>query len=159
MDWSKQSEEMMRQWSAAQKQWWSSVKELTQTGGAAPAKEMWDKTVEAWENSVGQTLEAQSQWFEAWLGQMTDQANVPPEMQQWLEQGRAMSSQWQQTSQSMWQEWFDLAREANISGWGDALQQGGMPVVDLWRQMTQQALNAQMEMLKSWLPGAEKSAE
>ena len=62
MEWTKQTEDMFKTWTEAQKKMWDEWLRAMQGFSRPQASEAWGKSVEAWEESVKKTLDAQNEW-------------------------------------------------------------------------------------------------
>ena len=158
MDWTKQAEEIVKNWSDAQQKLWQ---QAVQGMEGAMGGEKWTKMFTDWEANVKETLGAQGEWLDNWFNSATLE-NMPEEMKQWVSQGQTMSAQWRETQQQMWQGWFDLVREMNPAGMGNAaaaMTKEGEKILAGWQSAAQEMVNAQMNMFTQWMPGRGAAAD
>lgn len=157
MDWAKQSEEMFKSWSDTQKKMWDSWLETVQSGSAAmPGPQLWQKTVETWEQTVNNVLAAQSKWAETWSDSFNPD-NTPEEMAQWFKQTQGMVTQWNETQQRLWQNWFELIKKADVSNMTSSWEEEGQKAFKNWQEAMQKVMDAQMDWVNMWTPGATKA--
>jgi len=73
---SKSSESLINTWAQTQQKlltnWLDTIQRFSGTAGP----ELWTKTVEAWQTSVKQTLDAQEEWIRQWTGTLANTKEV-----------------------------------------------------------------------------------
>ena len=62
MEWAKQSEEMLKTWTETQKKVWDDCLKAMQGFGKSPSTEVWEKTVDTWNQTIQKVLDAQLEW-------------------------------------------------------------------------------------------------
>lgn len=67
----------------------------------------------------------------------------------WTKQFEEMSKNWTDAQQKMWKNWTDMAQGAGQS----QMQLSWDAMIDTWRNMTQQMLDAQSEGARAWISG------
>ncbi|MBN2304174.1 MAG: hypothetical protein JXQ72_06850 [Anaerolineae bacterium] len=149
MDWLKQSEEMVKMWSESQQKmmsgWLSSMKTFTAPNTAG----VWHKTLETWERAVQNMLETQAQWARLWAGSVTATKGVSQETIQGVAQVKELTEQWVAFQQDLWQRWFEMARQVNLTGTPES-------VFQVWQESLQKAMTAQQEWVKTWMAAQQK---
>ncbi len=161
MDWTKQSEEMVKTWTETQKKMWGSWLETIQQGSSqAEAFEIWRKTIETWENTVESTLKAQDDWVKNWANSIdVSKMEVPKEMKEWAQQAQDMTNKWSKTQKQLWEGWFDLVKQADpakiVGSWEDE----GQDIFKTWQESAQKVMDGQMKWAGMWAsePGKTKA--
>ena len=153
MDWTKQSEEMFKSWSETQQKMWNSwLEALQQSASSAQAADVWQKTINTWQETVNNTLAAQAKWTDSWSESFEAQNGTPEEMAQWVEQTQKMAKQWNEAQQKLWQNWFDLMKRDDLTGIVNSWQEEGQKAFTSWQESVQKVMDAQMQWLKMWAP-------
>ncbi len=157
MDWTKQAEEMFNTWTETQKKMWDSWLEMVQQGaGKNPGTEMWQKTIDTWQETVNNMLSAQGKWTDTWTESFDASNSTPEEMAEWVKQTQAMAKQWSEAQQQMWANWFDMVKKADMTQMADNWQEESKKAFSGWQDSTQKIMDAQMKWLKMWAPEAKK---
>lgn len=153
MDFMKQSEEIVKNWSDAQKTLWDKWAKMVQDV-ATPTQldEMWQQMVGTWEENVGKTLDAQVEWTESWLNSLNSEG-LPEQVLNWLDQGKSASKQWQATHSQLWHSWFDFVKQYDPARLNEMVQTEGQKAYQNWQKTAQKMMNTQMELINMWLPG------
>jgi len=153
MDWSDQTQRMMRTWAETQQKMWSSWLEGLQRAGQAPGPELWERTVETWRESVNRTLDAQAEWTQAWAARFQEIEGTPKEARDWAEEGQAMMSRWNEAQRELWGQWFDVLKSARpdsvLGRSGEAPEQ----LIRAWQETARKAMEAQMQWASAWSGG------
>ncbi len=149
MDWTQQMDQMTKQWTEAQKQLWSSWAEATKRGNGVQAKALWQQIMESWRGSVNQMLDMQGEGLRVWSESMAS-ADLPEPMSQWVEQLRQMTKQWTGTQKQLWENWFQMVEKFDPLASGMSAMPETQPMMKMWQEMTQQALNVQQQWMKNW---------
>src|SRR5436305_15211734 len=63
---SKSSENLIKTWAETQQKLLANWLDMVRRYSGTPGPELWTKTVEAWQASVKETLDAQAQWTREW---------------------------------------------------------------------------------------------
>jgi hypothetical protein len=157
MDWTKQAEEMFTTWTETQKKMWDNWLETVQKGtGQNPAADVWQKTVDTWQDTVNNMLAAQGTWTDTWAESFDAQNGTPEEMAEWVKQTQAMAKQWSDAQQQMWANWFEMMKKADMGQMTGNWQEESKKAFTNWQDSTQKIMDAQMQWLKMWAPEAKK---
>jgi hypothetical protein len=151
MDWAKQTEEMMNAWTETQKKMWDNWLETVQQGAdQSQAAEIWQKTVDTWEKTVKNSLDAQAEWTKAWAESLGTKVDVPEEMTAWANQAQEMAKRWGDTQQQLWQGWFDLVKKADPAKMAEAWGEEGQKAFQTWQESARKVMDAQMKWTSTW---------
>jgi hypothetical protein len=157
MDWTKQTEDMFKTWTDTQKKMWDSWLETVQQASAPmQGAQVWQKTIETWEETVNNVLAAQTKWSETWANSF-DPEGTPEEMAQWFKQAQEMAKQWNETQQSLWQNWFGLIKQADVTKMTGGWEEEGQKAFKNWQDSMQKVMDAQMDWIKMWAPSQPKA--
>ncbi|NIR29860.1 MAG: hypothetical protein GWN84_11225 [Gammaproteobacteria bacterium] len=156
MEWNDQVQKMMQSWTETQQKMWSNWLQSIEQLGKAPGADLWDKTVDTWQQSVNKTLEAQAEWTEAWAARFGEIEGAPKEVNDWAKEGQAMMRRWNEAQRELWDQWFDVVRKARPEG---ALGQKGSgdDIIRAWQDTARKAMQTQMQWATAWT-GRGKSA-
>jgi hypothetical protein len=113
-----------------------------------PTLELWTKTVDAWQASVKETLDAQAKWNHEWTQAMENAQGTPEELRALAREGREQWQRWVQAERELWQGWFDAAREIKFQPEPGAAAQTGRDLLQLWQDSAHKMIDAQEAMLQ-----------
>ena len=156
MDWTKQTEEMVKNFSETQKKIWDSWLEAVQPAGPSKdqAAEIWQKAMQTWEETVNNALSTQTEWTKHWSESLNlDEMELPDEVAAWAKQAQAMTKQFGETQQQLWQGWFDLVKQADLTKLTGNWEEEGQKAFQQWQEAAQKVMEAQMQWANMWMPG------
>ena len=122
-----------------------------------PTLELWTKTVDAWQTSVKETLDAQAKWTHQWADTLANAKGTPEELRELAQEGREQMLQWADAQRELWQGWFNAVREINFRPEPGVGAQAGRDMVQLWQDSAHKMIDAQAEMVKRWTEGTRGS--
>lgn len=162
MEWTKQVEDMFKSWTEAQTKMCNDWLKAMQGFGKSQSSQVWEKTVEAWDESIKKTLDAQTDLTQRWAESFTTSKGASKEMVEWAKQGQDMFKRWNETQKLLWASWFEIVKKFDPStargmDWGregQKFQQG-------WQEAIQKDLDTQAEWVRLWTvgQGSKKSKE
>lgn len=151
MDWMKQSEEILKTWTDAQTRMWSAFSENVAGLGKSPSQRMWEQTIANSDELIKNTLAAQTDWLKAWVKNLEGMEGMPAEAGKSLKQFQEMAQRWTDTQEKLWEAWFGFLKKFDptrvTTVWGETAQDP----FKFWQETTKQAMDAQMEWMKSWM--------
>jgi len=155
MDSIRQMQDLARSWTEAQQKTWSDMLGVIQDSASAPA-ESWNGTIDLWERSVNQALDAQAEWVRAWGESVTSGSRVPEDARDWALRGQEAFEQWNKQQKQLWGAWFSMSRQllASSGGGSDQVQR----VLQAWQDAVRQAMKTQSDWTQRWAEGARQSA-
>jgi hypothetical protein len=147
MDWTKQTEELIKTWTDAQQKMWDSWLGAmrSQGGGASQVAGAWEKSVEAWRQAVDRALAAQVTWTRMWADQTTTSTHIPEEMAGWSRQVVDVMQRWTETQKSLWERWFEMLKNTSPSTLASTWANEAQKVSQAWEEAAKQSLEAQQE--------------
>src|SRR5260370_31536579 len=102
---SKSTESLIKTWAETQQKLLTNWLDTMQRSGGAPGPELWTKTVEAWQTSVKETLDAQAEWTREWTETLAKAKGTPEELRELARQGRDLFSRSDPTPRQHCQRW------------------------------------------------------
>jgi hypothetical protein len=154
MDWTKQADEMIKTWTGAQQKMWESWFELMQSVGTPQsATGIWEKTVDAWRDTVTKALESQVAWTRLWAESVTANAGSSKEVADWAKQVLELTSTWTESQTKLSESWFEMMKKADptlVAGSWDGEQAKKM--MSAWQETAQKAMDAQKQWSTFWTP-------
>lgn len=156
MEWAKQSEEILKTWTDAQKKMWDDCTKAMQGFGKSPSAEVWAQTVDTCSQTIQKVLDAQVEAARLWAENVTTAKGSPQEVAEWAKQGQEMITRLTETQRQLWGNWFEFVKKldaSNILNW----TRDGQKFVQSWQETIQKALNAQAEWLRTTGQAGKKS--
>jgi exonuclease VII large subunit len=148
MDWTKQTEELFKTWTAAQQRMMESWLHAVQAYVPNQASDAWQQSLDAWRNEVQRALDAQLALSKNWSERMNTLSSSGS-MGEMSKQFPEMMRSWTEAQSQLWQRWFDAAKQSAPASMaslfsGDEAKQ----VMALWQEASQKAVEAQMEWMR-----------
>ena len=155
MDSIRQMQDLARSWTEAQQKLWSDMLSTTQMSASAPA-ESWNRTIDLWERSVNQALDAQADWIRTWGESVSSTSRMPEEGRDWVRRGQEAFEQWNRQQKQLWGAWFAMARQllASSGAGSDQVQR----VLQTWQDGVRQAVQTQSDWTQRWAEAARQNA-
>jgi hypothetical protein len=151
MDWTKQTEETLKAWMGTQKQMWDSWVETVQKGAPQfQPTDLWQKTVQAWEEAVKKSLEAQSEWIRMWAESTPATAGLPKGITEWVQQARDMNNRWIDVQRQLWAGWFDLLKKGEPNKMAGSWDKEGQKMAAAWQESVEKIMAAQLDWARRW---------
>ena len=146
-------ESLLKNWAESQQKLLTDWLDTLRRFGGTPTMELWTTTVDAWQNSVKETLDAQTEWTHQWIEVLTNAKGTPEELQGLVRQGREQLQQWAEAERDLWQNWFNVVREINFKPESGDRQQTGNDLVQLWQDSAYKMIDAQANFVRRWTVG------
>jgi len=163
MNWQKQVEQLVGQWTDMQRSMWEhwvdTVRAFGQERGQADAvRADYEQQLERWEHTVQQAVAAQREWSTQWARSLNAAGATPPVMpglatedstRQLMEHMQSVMKDWVESQQRFWDTWLSSLQGA---GGGDAAQrweQECQRLTAAWQQTTEQAQASLMAWAES----------
>jgi hypothetical protein len=147
------NESLFKNWADSQQKlltdWLDTLRKL----GGTPTMELWKTTVDAWQNSVKQTLDAHTAWTHQWIEVLTNAKGTPEELQTLVRQGKEQLQQWTEAERDLWQSWFNVVREINFKPESGDKQQVANDLLQLWQENAYKMIDAQANFVRRWSSG------
>ena len=156
MEWAKQSEEMLKTWTESQKKLWDDLMKAMPGFGKSPSPEIWQKTVDTWNQTIQRVLDAQVEGVRHWAENATTAKGTAQETAECAKQGQEMITRLLETQKQLWGNWFEFAKKldaSNMMNW----TQDAQKFLQSWQETIQKAQTAQTEWLKTAGQASKKS--
>jgi hypothetical protein len=148
MEWTKQSEDMLKTWNETQKKMWDEWTKAIQGFGKSPSAQVWEKTLETWNQTIQKVLDSQVEGARLWAEKFTTAKGMPQENVELAKQGQEMIIRWTETQKHLWENWFDLLKKLDVSNavnWST----DGPKFLQQWQETIKKAFDAQAEWLRT----------
>ncbi|HMA33878.1 MAG TPA: hypothetical protein VKY74_05295 [Chloroflexia bacterium] len=146
-------ESLVQTWATSQQklitEWLATVRRF----GGTPSLELWKDTVDAWQSSVKETLDAQAQWATQFTETLATATGTPDELRALARQGQDDLRRWAEAERDLWQGWFNIVRSLNFRPEPEAVRQTGQNLVQIWQDTAHQMIDTQATLVQSWLGG------
>src|SRR5690348_6160471 len=143
---SKSSENLIKTWAEEQQKLLTNWLDTVRRFSGAPGPELWSKTVEAWQASVKETLDAQAQWTREWTETLANAKGTPEELRELARQGRDLFQRWTDAERQVWQSWFNIVRDINFRP--ETGPQTSM--IQLWQESAHKMIDTQTALVRHW---------
>ena len=143
-------ESLVKTWAQSQQKlltdWLDTLRRL----GGTPTLELWTKTVDAWQSSVKETLNARAELTRQWTEALANAKGTPEELRELARQGREQLQTWAAAERELWQGWFNIVRHINFRPEPGAGAQAGRDLVQLWQDSAHKMIDAQADLVRRW---------
>ena len=149
MEWTQQIEEMSKQWADMQKKLWLNWNEVAkQASTNVQTKAVWQQMLDTWKNAVYRMLDMQVESARLWSESVADNEAMAGSVQ-WAKQFYQMTKQTSAVQKQLWDSWFQMAEKLDPTQMQNMMEMSSQPM-NLWKEMSQQAVNMQNEWMKNW---------
>ncbi len=145
---SKSTESLIKKWAETQQKLLTNWLDTMRRSGGAPGPELWTKTVEAWQTSVKETLDAQAEWTREWTETLAKAKGTPEELRELARQGRDLFQRWTDAERQLWQGWFNIVRDINFRPESGTSPQAAM--IQLWQESAHKMIDTQAALVQHW---------
>lgn len=147
MDWTKQTQDMLKAWTEAQGKMWDAWREGLQGTGQSAATDMWQKTIETWQKSVNDTFDAQAKLSKLWLDSLRSTRATPESMAELSKQVEQMIEQLQHTQRQLWGGCFSALKGIDPRNAPGSWEEQTHQVFQQWQDIARKAMEAQAELV------------
>jgi hypothetical protein len=173
----RKAEDMLRDWTEAQRKAWEGWLETLRTFQGHPASQAWEKSLEAFKDSMNKALDAQADsarmWAETLRNWSTEvhettarQDGTEPQVEgtrvwadsltAWAAEVEETTRSWTEAQKQLWQGWYETMKKLDPSkpaaAWGD---EGG-DLMRIWQESVRKALETQAEWGRTWVTGQQR---
>jgi hypothetical protein len=150
-DWTKQAEEVVRNWTNSQQKMWESWLSMMQGAGTNPAGEMWEKTVDTWHDSMKTALASQVTWAKFWADSVAANSGTSKQMTEMSQQTVEMTKRWTETQTQILDNWFETIKKTDPASVAKNMNPEEMQkAMQAWQDATRKMMESQMEMIRTW---------
>ena len=125
---------MVHTWTDAQQKVWSTWLRTMQGIGKAPTPDLRGTILNTWQDSINQTLTAQSEWMQKWVDSLGEIESTPEAVKSWVNQSQEALIQWNKAQQQLWEQLFDVLRKAEPEETVLSIENQGMQVFRAWQE-------------------------
>jgi prophage DNA circulation protein len=151
MNWTAQSEEMLKNWTENQQKMWDSwMKMMTPATAQASMVELWQQSVEAWESAIKNATNTQGEWMKMWLASLEDMPNVPDDVLKMAEQAVEMNRQWSANQEKLWDGWFAAAKNVSPGSFMNSWEEESVKAMHAWQDSANQMMEANKKLAETW---------
>jgi hypothetical protein len=151
------NESLLKTWSETQQKLLTDWLDILRKLGGTPTLELWTKTVDAWQSSVKETIDARAEWARQWTETLANAKGTPEELRDLASKGREQVQQWAEAERDLWQGWFNIVREINFRPEPGAGAQAGRDMVQLWQESAHKMIDAQAALVRRWTGGTTRT--
>jgi hypothetical protein len=148
MEATKQAEDLFKTWTEAQTRMWNDWLKALQGVGQPQFSQVWERTVDAWDQSIQKTLDEQMDWTRRWSESFTTSKGTSKEMVDWAKQGQDMLIRWIETQKLLWTNWFGIVKKLDPSEMGGNWERQGPKFMQVLEETVRRTLDAQKEWTK-----------
>ena len=149
----KSDENMLTTWSETQQKlltdWLDTMRKL----GGTPTLELWTKTVDAWQSSVKETVDARAEFTRQLTETLANAKGTPEEFRELAREGQDQLQHWAEAERDLWQGWFNIVRQINFRPDPGAGAQAGKDLTQLWQDSAYKMIDAQAALIRRWTGG------
>ena len=149
----KTNEGPLKTWAESQQKLLTDWLETLRKLGGTPTLELWTKTIDAWQSSVKETIDARAEWDRQWTETMAHAKGTPEELRKLASNGREQLQHWAEAERDLWQGWFNIVRNINFRPESGAGAQAGMDLVQFWQDSAHKMIDAQASLVRNWTGG------
>jgi hypothetical protein len=153
------NETILKTWSETQQKlladWLDTLRKL----GGTPTLELWRQTVDTWQNSVKETVDARAEYTRQLTETLAKAKGTPEEFRELAREGREQLQHWAEAERDLWKGWFDVAREINFRPEPGTGAQAGKDLLQLWQDSTHKMIDTQAALIRRWTGGTTKTRE
>jgi hypothetical protein len=146
-------ETIVETWSETQQKllndWLDTLRKL----GGTPTLELWRQTVDTWQTSVKETVDARADYTRQLTETLAKAKGTPEEFRELARDGREQLQHWAEAERDLWKGWFDVAREINFRPEPGTGAQAGKDLVQLWQESTHKMIDTQAALIRRWTGG------
>jgi hypothetical protein len=149
MEWSDKVQDMMQTWTKTQQKLWSGWLETMQSVGQAPGNQVLDKAIDTWQESVNNTLDAQSKWMQTWAESLKSVKGAPEPLADWGRRSQESMQSWNEAQRQLWENWFQLLKKS-APGTIPTSPEDAEKLLKEWQVSARKAMESQIEVMSSW---------
>ncbi len=146
-------ENVVKNWGEMQQNLLTDWLDTLRSLGGTPTLELWRKTVDTWQSSVKETIDARAEWTKQWTETLAKAKGTPEELREMVREGREQLQHWTEAERDLWKGWFDTAREINFRPEAGVGAKAGEDLIQLWQDSATRMINTQADLVRRWTGG------
>lgn len=141
-----------------QRKVWDAFSESVNTMANAPVDKRWEEGVEASENLVKNSLKAQADLTNSLVHTLSEIEGMPERAADTLEEFEKINKELSKSQQGLVGNAFDMLKTLDPSRVASSYSDAFRGAVERFQGMTQKAMDAQMEMIRTWTGQSRRKA-
>ena len=129
-------ENVVKNWGEMQQNLLTDWLDTLRSLGGTPTLELWRKTVDTWQSSVKETIDARAEWTKQWTETLAKAKGTPEELREMVREGREQLQHWTEAERDLWKGWFDTE-----------------DLIQLWQDSATRMINTQADLVRRWTGG------
>jgi len=125
-------ENVVKNWGEMQQNLLTDWLDTLRSLGGTPTLELWRKTVDTWQSSVKETIDARAEWTKQWTETLAKAKGTPEELREMVREGREQLQHW---------------TEAGVGA------KAGEDLIQLWQDSATRMINTQADLVRRWTGG------
>lgn len=153
-------DQMLGAWTQAQRRLWDNWLEAVKEFNGLPrdtdtgARDSYQQSLDAWEQSVKRALQAQQEWTRGWTERLLGEQEAPESAVHWVQQIQNTMRGWTQAQSQLWNAWFDSVKGMDPEEVSARWETEGQEIIRAWQEATERA----QEALDEWMRATGRSA-
>ncbi len=148
MNWAEESEKILKTWADTQEQLWKSWAPPTTSESPEDA---WKRGLELWQQSIRQTLDAQSEAMKMWASLAQQGGATAPEFSRYFPALQDMFGQWSAAQQQLWGQCVETLKNIDPGKLNETWQEQGDELIQQFSESTQKMMEAQQQTMAQFL--------
>lgn len=148
MNWADEAEKILKSWADTQEQLWKS---WAPPATSESPQEMWNRGLELWQQSIQQTLDAQSEAMKMWASLGQQGGATTPEFSRYFPVLQDMFGQWAAAQQQLWSRWVETLKSIDPGKVNELWQERGDELMQQFSESTNQIMDAQRKAMAQLL--------
>ncbi len=148
MNWADEAEKILKTWTDTQEQIWKS---WAPPATSESPEDAWNRGLELWQQSIQQTLDAQSEAMKMWAS-VAQQGGAPaPEFSRYFPALQDMFGQWTTAQQQLWSQWVETLKSIDPGKLNETWQEQGDDLAQQFSASTKSMMDAQQQAMAQFL--------
>ena len=147
-------ESMLKAWSETQQKLLSDWLDTLRKMGGTATLELWTKTIDAWQASVKETVDARAEFSRRWAETLAKAKGTPEEIRELAHKEREEMQQWAEAERELWKDWFNVVRHINFRPEQGVGAKAGKDLVELWQESAHKMIDAQAALVRRFTGGS-----
>jgi hypothetical protein len=161
-DWTKQAEDMVKNWTSVQQKMMESMMGMMGISNASSpvSKDVWDKTINTWHESMKSALESQVAWTQFMADSVAANTGTNKQISEMSQQAVDMMKRWSETQSKVLDTWLEEVKKTDPSDLSKSMKPEEMlKSVQSWQEAGRKMMESQMEMMRSFTTATTDAAK
>lgn len=148
MNWADEADKILKTWAETQEQLWKS---WAPPATSESPEDAWNRGLELWQQSIRQTLDAQSEAMKTWASLAQQGGADAPEFSRYLPALQDMFGQWTEAQQQLWGQWVETLQGVDPGKLNEMWQERGQELIQQFSESTNKMMQAQQQAMAQFL--------